>query len=135
MTHWRDYVHAPDLDANCREGWEECAKKARETAGDERLVCGFMGTGIFEQTHFLMGFEDTLTGFYEHPKEMHELIEYITEYRIKYVTMLIDGLHPDAISRGDRQSSRVEAKNPALLSNRDGYLLELTGWTQGSQAS
>ena len=25
--------------------------------------------------------------------------------------------------------------NPALLSNRDGYLLELTGWTQGSQAS
>ena len=32
-------------------------------------------------------------------------------------------------------SSRVEAKNPALLSNRDGYLLELTGWTQGSQAS
>src|SRR5574337_1951615 len=33
------------------------------------------------------------------------------------------------------RSSRVEAKNPALLSNRDGYLLELTGWTQGSQAS
>ena len=101
VTHWRDYVHAPDLDANCREGWEECAKKARETAGDERLVCGFMGTGIFEQTHFLMGFEDTLTGFYEHPKEMHELIEYITEYRIKYVTMLIDGLHPDAVFSHD----------------------------------
>src|SRR5699024_12766896 len=27
--------------------------------------------------------------------------------------------------------SRVEAKNPALLSSRDGYLLELTGWTKG----
>ena len=26
-------------------------------------------------------------------------------------------------TRGDRHSSRVEAKNPALLSNRDGYLL------------
>ena len=37
--------------------------------------------------------------------------------------------------RGDRHSSRVEAKKPALLSSRDGYLLELTGWTQGSQAS
>src|SRR5574339_293790 len=33
------------------------------------------------------------------------------------------------------RSSRVEAKNPALLSSRDGYLLELTGWTKGSQAS
>ena len=38
-------------------------------------------------------------------------------------------------TRGDRHSSRVEAKNPALLSSRDGYLLELTGWTKGSQAS
>ena len=101
VTHWRDYVHAPDLAANCREGWESCAQKARETAGDQKLVCGFMGTGIFEQTHFLMGFEDTLTGFYEHPQEMHELIEYITEYRIQYVNMLIDGLHPDAVFSHD----------------------------------
>ena len=36
---------------------------------------------------------------------------------------------------GSQASSRVEATNPALLSSRDGYLLELTGWTQGSQAS
>ena len=74
VTHWRDYVHAPDLAANCTEGWDECARAAREAAGDNRLVCGCMGTGIFEQTHFLMGFEDTLTGSYEHPDEMHELI-------------------------------------------------------------
>ena len=26
-------------------------------------------------------------------------------------------------------------QDPALLSSRDGYLLELTGWTKGSQAS
>ena len=38
-------------------------------------------------------------------------------------------------TRGARHSSRVEAKNLALLSSRDGYLLELTGWTKGSQAS
>ena len=101
VTHWRDYVHAPDLTSNCTEGWEECARIARETAGDRKLVCGFMGTGIFEQTHFLMGFEDTLTGFYEHPDEMHELIEYITEYRLQYVKMLIEGLKPDAIFSHD----------------------------------
>ena len=41
----------------------------------------------------------------------------------------------EAAQRDYRHSSRVEAKNPALLSNGDGYLLELTGWTQGSQAS
>ena len=43
--------------------------------------------------------------------------------------------HSSALARGDRHPSRVEAKNPALLSSRDGYLLELTGWTKGSQAS
>ena len=101
VTHWRDYVHAPDLIANCSEGWEACARQAREIAGDQRLVCGFMGTGIFEQTHFLMGFEDTLTGFYEHPDEMHELIEYITEYRLQYVKLLIENLRPDAIFSHD----------------------------------
>src|SRR5574340_1028965 len=46
----------------------------------------------------------------------------------------MSGLHSRR-TRGDRHSSRVEAKNPALLSNRDRYLWELTGWTQGSQAS
>ena len=46
----------------------------------------------------------------------------------------ISGLHSRR-TRGDRHSSRVEAKKPALLSSRDGYLCELTGWTQGSQAS
>ena len=101
VTHWRDYVHAPDLIANCGEGWEACARQAREIAGDRKLVCGFMGTGIFEQTHFLMGFEDTLTGFYEHPDEMHELIEYITEYRLQYVKMLVENLRPDAIFSHD----------------------------------
>ena len=29
----------------------------------------------------------------------------------------------------------TEKANPALLSSRHGYLLELTGWTKGSQAS
>ncbi len=101
VTRWKEYVHAPDLASNCTEGWEACAQKAREIAGDQRLICGFMGTGIFEQTHFLMGFEDTLTGFYEHPDEMHELIEYITEYRLQYVKLLIEGLHPDAIFSHD----------------------------------
>ena len=60
-----------------------------------------MGTGIFEQCHFLMGFEDTLTNLYAHPDEMHALIDYITEYRLTYVRMLIDNLQPDVIFSHD----------------------------------
>ena len=97
ITRWREYVHAPDIEANCTQGWEQFAAMAKAQAGNERLTAAFMACGIFEQCHFLMGFEDTLTNLYEHPQEMHELIDYITDYRIKYVGMLIDNLQPDAI--------------------------------------
>ena len=103
ITRWRDYVHAPDIPANCSdpEAWEKCRAKARERAGDERLITGFMGTGIFEQCHFLMPFQEVLTNLYDHPKEMHELIDYITEYLIGYVKHLIENLRPDAIFSHD----------------------------------
>ena len=80
ITRWRETVHAPDIESACTEGWDECRRKARAAAGNEQLVAGFMGTGIFEQCHFLMGFELTLTNLYEHPDEMHELINSVAEF-------------------------------------------------------
>ena len=101
VTRWEETVHAPDLAANCTQGWEACRTAARSAAGEEKLLAGFMGTGIFEQCHFLMGFENTLTALYEHPEEMHRLIDYITDYRLGYVKLLIDNLHPDVIFSHD----------------------------------
>lgn len=100
VTRWRETVHAPDI-AACTEGWETCRAAARAACGEEKLLAGFMGTGIFEQCHFLMGFEDTLTNLYEHPQEMHALIDYITTYRLLYVKLLIDNLRPDVIFSHD----------------------------------
>ena len=101
VTRWEETVHAPDLAASCTAGWEDCRAAARAAAGEEKLLAGFMGTGIFEQCHFLMGFENTLTALYEHPDEMHRLIDYITDYRLGYVKLLIDNLHPDVIFSHD----------------------------------
>ena len=103
VTRWREVVHAPDLGTNCAEGWDACRAAARAACGEEHLLAGFMGTGIFEQCHFLMGFENALTSLYEHPREMHELIDYILSYRLEYVRMLIKGLAhrcEDACKRG-----------------------------------
>ena len=100
ITRWREVVHAPDIEANCQTGWEDICAKADALRG-EKLIAGFMGTGMFEQCHFLMGFEDTLSNLYEHPDEMHELIDYICDYRLRYVKMLIDNLHPDVIFSHD----------------------------------
>lgn len=103
ITRWRDYVHAPDVVAGSSdaEAWKEFREKQRAKAGGERLVAGFMGTGIFEQCHFLMPFQEVLTDLYDHPREMHELIEYITEFRLAYVKQIIDGLQPDVIFSHD----------------------------------
>ena len=101
VTRWREVVHAPDLAANCSEGWEEFRQHCVADNNDRKMLTGFMATGIFEQCHFLMGFEDTLTALYEHPKEMHELIDYITEYRLQYAKMVIDNLHPEVMFSHD----------------------------------
>ncbi len=103
ITRWRDYVHAPEFVSHSSdpEVWEGLRAKVRERAGDERLVAGFMATGIFEQCHFLMPFKDVLTNLYDHPKEMHELIDYITEFRLTYVKHLIENLKPDVIFSHD----------------------------------
>lgn len=102
ITRWKEVVHAPDIESNCQKGWEEFRKVQREKADrGGRLLTGFMGTGIFEQCHFLMGFEDTLTNFYEHPKEMHELIDYVLQHRLQFARMLIKGLQPDVMFTHD----------------------------------
>lgn len=103
ITHWRDYVHAPDILGCCSDpaAWEPVREKAVRKAGGERLVTGFMATGLFEQCHFLMPFQEVLTNLYDHPDEMHELIEYITEYKLNYAKLLLDNLRPEVIFSHD----------------------------------
>ncbi len=108
ITHWRDYVTVPDLDANCQNGWEECAEKARADTGDSRLLCSFSATGLFEQCHFLMGFADTLTNLVEHPQEMHELIDCLCEFKLKVMKLVCEKLHPDAIFFHDDWGTKTQ---------------------------
>ena len=112
IKHWRDYVHVPEI-STVTEGWEAAKAEAHAAAGEDKLVTCFMGTGIFEQCHFLMGFEDALTAFYENTKEMHELIECITDYRIEYALKLIDGIEPDVLFTHDDWGAKESMFLPA----------------------
>lgn len=101
VTNWKQYVKVPDLVANCSTGWEDAMDTIEKIDKSEKLVTCFMGTGIFEQCHYLMGFEDTLTNLLLEPDAMHELIDVIAEYRFQYAKLLIDHLHPDVILSHD----------------------------------
>lgn len=101
ITKWREYVHAPDIETAAKGDWSESKADMTKIRENGKLATLLFSTGIFEQAHFLMGIEDTLTNLYEHPQEMHELIDYILEYRLKYAELLINNLHPDAILSHD----------------------------------
>ena len=106
IEEWQDYVKVPDLRANCSDGWEEAlANKA--AISDDYLSMTIMGTGIFEQMHMLMTFEDTLCSFLTNPDEVHELIDVIYEYRLEYMKLIVENLHPDAILSHDDFGSKA----------------------------
>ncbi len=108
ITRWRDYVTVPDVESNCQEGWEECVAQARAVCGEEKLLCATSFTGIFEQCHFLMGFADTLTNLVEHPREMHELIDCICEFKLKTMKLFCEKMHPDAVFFHDDWGTKTQ---------------------------
>ena len=100
IEHWRESVHVPDLVGKCSDGWEEAIAN-KETIDPRYATMVVMGTGIFEQMHMLMTFEDTLTSFLEAPEETHELIDVICDYRMTYMRLVVEHLHPDLIVSHD----------------------------------
>jgi len=96
ITEWKKYVHAPSLLVD-EERWAKARKRVEEVDKDSYMPTVLMATGLFEQLHYLMGFEDTLMNFLLEPEAMHELLDYILDYKMQYVDILTTNLKPDAI--------------------------------------
>lgn len=95
VTRWKEELVFPDLDAI---DWEAAA--AKETAKwDRENKISFMMliNGIFERTHALIGFEDALCAMYEEPEAYHELIETITDYKVKLIGIIGKYYKPDVL--------------------------------------
>ena len=96
ITQWERYIKVP-WPSGVTEGWEEA--KARADAFDREnhiLLCCCFG-GLFEMSHYLMGFEDALMNYIMEPEAMTELLTVIADYKIEYMKMLIDNLNPDMV--------------------------------------
>lgn len=107
ITEWREYVKVPDLAGRCQEGWEKAIEAANAIDREKYLTMVVMGTGIFEQLHMLMTFEDTLMNLLLEPEAMEELINEICEYRLTYMKLIVEHLHPDVIVSHDDWGSKT----------------------------
>ncbi len=101
IIRWREYIKVPDITKEAAEGWEEAQQLAQEIRDKGNMVMAFMGTGMFEQLHALMGFEDALTGMLVEPEYINELLDEIYGFRCAYAKLLIENLRPDVILSHD----------------------------------
>ena len=96
VTQWRRFVRAPLLDLP-DSMWEQAVREARSVDRSRYFVTCAVSCGLFERLHYLMGFEDTLVNFLLEPEAMHELLDFLTAWRIEYLRQVIQKLNPDFI--------------------------------------
>lgn len=106
ITRWREYVTAPRTDYP-PEAWAEAAAMAEKVDRDDKLVMAFIAPGVFEQCHFLMEIQNCLVNFYQEPEAMHELIDYITEYELRYAEAYCKYIRPDGVFHHDDWGTQV----------------------------
>jgi hypothetical protein len=100
VTKWKDVVKMPKTDYTDAE-WEQYIKIAEAVDKKEYFSTVTFFTGVFEQCHYLLGIDDCLVDLYEEPAAMHELIDYITEFELKYAEGVCKYLKPDALFHHD----------------------------------
>ena len=105
ITHWDKYLNVP-WPSKLTIDWTDCDRRAAEFDRENYLLLGCCFTGLFELTHNLMGFEDALVAYLEEPEAMGELLDVLTEYKLEYLKLLIDHVHPDMIHIHDDWGSK-----------------------------
>lgn len=100
ITKWKEDIRSPQLSEK-EHDWSEALAMQEQIRQSGKLSTTLMAVGLFEQLHYLMGFEDTLLNFLMYPKEMHELLDYITDYKMEYCRLIVENLKPDVILAHD----------------------------------
>jgi hypothetical protein len=100
ITKWRDYVSFFDFH-DIGLDWTQAKADAEKFRAEDKFVMIWSPNGIFEMSHFLMGFEDTLVNLLEEPEAMHDLIAAIKDFKIAQLHYICDELRPDVIMTHD----------------------------------
>ena len=103
IEKWEEQLTVPSLD---NLDWSEAIKAAESVDRNEKFVGFMFGGGLFERSHHLMGMEAALINYIEYPDEMAALLRVIADYKIKYIRMMAEKIHPDIIFYHDDWGSK-----------------------------
>lgn len=106
ITEWKRDIKSPDI-LGADLDWTMAREMQQQVRDSGKLSMSLMATGLFEQSHYLMGFEDTLMNFLLEPEAMHELLDYILEYKLNYAKLLVENLKPDVLLSHDDWGSKT----------------------------
>ncbi|MBR6800962.1 MAG: hypothetical protein IKM61_04350 [Eubacteriaceae bacterium] len=96
VTEWKKQVKFPKFE---EFDWEGAAKAqlARADRNNQIVEYGFWN-GQFLRLMHLMGFEEGLIAMYEEPEACAELLDAITDYRIKTLEYAVKYFKPDVVT-------------------------------------
>ncbi|UWG96735.1 methyltransferase [Dehalobacter sp. DCM] len=103
IEKWEEQLAVPSL---IGLDWSEAKSQAALINRNEKLVASFCPGGLFERSHFLMGFENALMNYLEYPAEMKALLRTIADNKIAYIKKVAEECHPDIIFYHDDWGSK-----------------------------
>jgi uroporphyrinogen-III decarboxylase len=115
IEHWKDYVTPPSVIFS-EEDWAPIVEQVKQIDRNEYFVAPFVAPGIFEQCHYLLEITNCLTAFYTNPDEMHEIIDMIADWEVRYAEQIIKYIKPDALFHHDDWGSQISSfVSPAMF--------------------
>lgn len=94
ITQWREKVKFPDIDAI---DWAPAKAVSESLDRENKLSMFFWESGPWERLHALVGFQNALEAMYEEPEAFKELMQAITDFRIKMIPLIKEHYNPDII--------------------------------------
>lgn len=108
ITKWREQVKIPEIAKNCSgpEVWKEYNERIGAVDREEYFIMPFMHSGVFERSHYLLGFEEMFICLYEEPEYLKELLDRLGDYRLEVMKTLVENTHTDLVLSHDDWGSK-----------------------------
>ena len=94
VTKWKEII----LDNKLKSlDWEGIARDMLSNVDRDQKMISFDNNRIWDQFHYLMGFENALMALLEEPEACHDCMQYLANYQIESIRLIYKYLKPDII--------------------------------------